>query len=107
MSEGQRQGGPQVTARHRYGRNDRVHTIVHHSDSLFELLIGGGVDMNGRINGYSVWVREHNRAYPDEAAAEAAGLRAIDRLAAGGLPEPAYRQAVLPLPWEHLWFLGA
>jgi hypothetical protein len=91
----------EITARHRH-RGGRVHTIVHAGGRLFELLIGGARDLNGQPAGYTLWFREHNQLYPDEAAAERAGLRAIERLV-GRLPEPAYQQLMLPLEWERLW----
>jgi hypothetical protein len=74
---------------------------------MYELLTGCARDMNGDTSGYGFWLREHNRLYPDETAAEDAGLRMVGRLVAAPEPGPAYRQAVLPLPWECLWFLTA
>lgn len=83
-----------------------MHTIVHAGGRLYELLSRSGQGANAQPLGYTVWFREHNRHYPDELAAEQAGLRAIERLVSGPAPDPAYHQAVLPLPVEHLWFLA-
>lgn len=74
---------------------------------MYELLTRAGQDLHSRPLGFSVWVREHNQFHPDEEAALRAGLRAIERLSAGPPPPPAYRQLVLPVPYEHLWFLAA
>lgn len=66
-------------------------TIVQREGCLYLVLTCRERATSGQPAGSSAWFQEYGRRSPTQAADS---------------PQPVYRQLVLPLPMEYLWFLA-